>query len=107
MSNKEQMCKCADEMLVSYTTWIFKEDVNVLSPMLTMNSTPHSPHLGESPAKASYPPFRPKQMRDATGGTQHLEGNCKMKATAGEPTVCGCSARDENADYVLNNRAFK
>ena len=47
MSNKEQMCKCADEMLVSHATCIFKDDVNVLSPTLTMNSTPHSPHLGE------------------------------------------------------------
>ena len=47
MSNKEQMYKCADEMLVSHATWIFEDPVNALSPMLTMNSTRHSPHLGE------------------------------------------------------------
>ncbi|MGD0479413.1 MAG: hypothetical protein ABSA42_04530 [Terracidiphilus sp.] len=41
------MCKCADEMLVSHATCIFKDDVNVLSPTLTMNSTLHPPHLGE------------------------------------------------------------
>jgi len=47
MSNKEQMWKCADEMLVSHTAWIFQGHVNVLSPMLTLNSTPHSAHVGE------------------------------------------------------------
>jgi hypothetical protein len=47
MRNKEQMCKCADEMLVPHAIWIMKGDVNVLSPALTMNSTPHSPHPGE------------------------------------------------------------
>ena len=41
------MCKCADEMLISNAPWIFNDDVNVLSPMLTMKSTPHSPHRGE------------------------------------------------------------
>lgn len=39
MSKKEQMCKCAEEMLVSRAAWIFKDNVTVLSPMLTMNST--------------------------------------------------------------------
>jgi hypothetical protein len=47
MSNKGQMGKCADEMLISHAPWIFNNDVNVPSPMLTMNSAPHYPHLGE------------------------------------------------------------
>jgi len=34
-------------MLALHATWIFKAPVNVLSPMLTKGSTPHSPHLGE------------------------------------------------------------
>jgi hypothetical protein len=34
-------------MLALHATWIFKDPVNVLSPMLTMDSTPHSPPLGE------------------------------------------------------------
>jgi hypothetical protein len=41
------MCKCANELLVSHATCVFKDPVNVLSSTLTMNSTPHSPHLGE------------------------------------------------------------
>jgi hypothetical protein len=34
-------------MLALHATWILKDPVNALSPMLTMDSTPHSPHLGE------------------------------------------------------------
>jgi len=34
MSNKKQICKFADEMLVSHMTWIRKDHVNVLSGCL-------------------------------------------------------------------------
>jgi hypothetical protein len=40
MCNPGQICKRPSEMLALHLTWIFKNRVNVLSPMLTTDSMP-------------------------------------------------------------------
>jgi hypothetical protein len=67
MSNTGQICRGADEMLVSHLIEIVKDRVNVLTSMLAMETTAQSSHLAEPVRIHLEQPVRPKRMRITAG----------------------------------------